>query len=44
MKAKLSRYFEFMVEVLLVTAMWALTAFTFFALGAGIYMLFTYKL
>ena len=44
MKQKLSKYFEFLVEVLLVTSLWALTALTFFALGAGIYMLFTYKL
>jgi len=44
MKTKLTKYFEFLVEVLLVTSLWALTALTFFALGAGIYMLFTYKL
>jgi len=44
MKNKLIKYFEFLVEVLLVTSLWALTALTFFALGAGIYMLFTYKL
>jgi hypothetical protein len=44
MKTKLTKYFEFMVEILLVTAMWALTAFTFVAIAAGIYMLFTYKL
>ena len=38
---KLTKYFEFMVEVLLVTAMWALTAFTFFAIGAAIYLFAT---
>ena len=41
MKTKLSKYFEFMVEVLLTTAIWALAALAMFAIGAAIYLLVT---
>ena len=41
MKNKLSKYFEFMVEVLLTTAIWALAALAFFAIGVAIYLLIT---